>query len=165
MFEHASHAPAATARARGLRRRMTWTERRLWQELRKLDANFRRQAPIGRFFTDFASHGHKLVIEVDGGVHERLPKVALRDVERQRWLEGQGYRVLRFSDRQVGSDVYACIEIVKALLLDGGGLGGGEAAEAPQNALAGVNALRRSTVTSADAPPSPALPPSRRKGE
>ena len=47
-----------------VKRRMTWTEARLWKELRKLDANFRRQAPIGRYFADFASHARRLVIEI-----------------------------------------------------------------------------------------------------
>ncbi|HZZ69201.1 MAG TPA: endonuclease domain-containing protein, partial [Phenylobacterium sp.] len=120
MFEHAGQTPGTTARSRGLKRRATWTEQRLWQELRKLDANFRRQAPIGRYFADFASHGRRLVIEVDGGVHERLADVAARDVERQRWLETEGYRVLRFTDRQVQDDVHGCVhQIQEALLLDG----------------------------------------------
>ncbi|HVI32831.1 endonuclease domain-containing protein [Phenylobacterium sp.] len=120
----------ATARARGMRRRMNGAEQRLWGELRKLDVNFRRQAPIGRYFADFPAHGRKLVIEVDGGVHERIADVAARDAERQRWLEGEGYRVLRFSDRQVYDDVHTVIDAIReALLLDGGGLGGGVAAE------------------------------------
>jgi very-short-patch-repair endonuclease len=127
---------------------MTWTEQRLWQELRKLDANFRRQAPIGRYFADFATHGPRLVIEVDGGVHERLDEVMLRDFERQQWLEGQGYTVLRFTDDQVRTDVHGCVEAMKRHLAprpDG----------APSNAICG-EPLRT--------PPSPALPPSRRKG-
>ncbi|THD79324.1 MAG: DUF559 domain-containing protein [Phenylobacterium sp.] len=116
MFEHDGHGPGAVRRARGLKRRTTWSETRLWQELRKLDANFRRQAPIGRYFADFASHGRQLVIEVDGAVHERLAHVAARDIERQAWLESQGYRVLRFSDRQVRDDLAGCIEAVRRLL-------------------------------------------------
>lgn len=95
---------------------MTWSEKRLWTELRKLDANFRRQAPIGRFFADFAALGRRVVIELDGGVHERLDDVALRDLERQRWLEGEGFRVLRFTNRQVQDELDACLGRVKALL-------------------------------------------------
>jgi len=144
---------------------MTWTEEHLWKELRKLNVNFRRQAPIGRFFADFASHGAKIVVEVDGGVHERLPQVTLRDFERQQWLESQGYRVVRFTNRQVSDDVYGCAEKVKALLLDGGGLGGGVSAEVMgerSRAPAPNGVLPPRAV---HAPPSPALPPSRRKGE
>jgi very-short-patch-repair endonuclease len=146
---------------------MTWSEQKLWRALRKLDNNFRRQAPIGPYFADFAVHGQKLIIEVDGEIHERLPEVALRDAERQSWLETAGYTVLRFTNRQVADDVEGCIDAVKdqlALLLDGGGLGGGVAAElgagrgraSAPNGIQNFSALR--------APPSPALPPSRRKG-
>jgi very-short-patch-repair endonuclease len=165
MFEHASRIAGATTRARSMRRRMTWSEQRLWKELRKLDATFRRQAPIGPYFADFAAYAPKLVVEVDGGIHERLEAVQLRDVERQRWLEKEGFRVLRFTDREVSGDIHACIDKIKALLLEGGGLGGGVAAElkggrglasAPKDAL---------NTTVLRTPPSPALPPSRRKGE
>jgi very-short-patch-repair endonuclease len=135
----------ATKRARGMRARMNRTEQRLWDELRKLDANFRRQAPIGRYFADFASHGRKLVVEVDGGVHERLPQVAARDVERQSWLEGQGYRVVRFTDRQVWDDVHGVLEQVQALLLDGGGLGGGVRTASPQTTPVGADARQHQT--------------------
>ena len=164
MFEHAGQSRATTARTRSLKRRMTSTEQKLWQELRKLDVNFRRQAPIGRYFADFACHAQRLVIEIDGGVHERLADVQLRDVERQRWLEGEGYRVVRFTDRQVRGDVYGCAEAVKALLLDGGGLGGGARGELGVETQVGAGALQSVSFTSAATPPSPTLPPSRRKG-
>lgn len=154
-FERIDRTPAQTNRARGLRRRMTWSEKTLWQELRKLDCNFRRQAPIGRYFADFASHGRKLVIEVDGGVHERLDDVILRDAERQRWMEDEGYTVLRFTDRQVSDDVEACIETVKAQLSLPSDELWGEIAPATTSAI-----MARALHT----PPSPALPPSRRKG-
>ncbi|MEO8113314.1 MAG: endonuclease domain-containing protein [Phenylobacterium sp.] len=146
-------SPNPTRQARGMRRRMTWSERRLWRELKKLDLNFRRQAPIGRYFADFACHGRRLVIEVDGGVHERLAEVAARDVERQQWLEGEGYKVLRFTDRQVADDLDAVIDQItalfpecrdlEALLLDGGGLGGGASAEATSRAPFGADAYSR----------------------
>ena len=147
-FERPEHT-SSTTRARSLRRRMTWSEKRLWEVLRKLKANFRRQAPIGRYFTDFATHGWSVVVEVDGGVHERLDAVALRDGERQLWLESRGYRVLRFTDRQVEDDAEACAERVKVVLLERGWKPAPDSAE---------------PFSSADTPPSPALPPSRRKG-
>jgi very-short-patch-repair endonuclease len=144
---------------------MTWTEEHLWPELRKLNANFRRQAPIGRYFADFATHHPKVVIEIDGGVHERLPDVALRDFERQKWLESQGYRVIRFTDREVRGDVHGCIDKVKALLLDGGGLGGGAAAEVTEGFEWAPKPNSVLPSASLRTPPSPTLPPSRRKGE
>ena len=148
-FDRPDRKPATTARARSFRRRMTCSEQQLWKELRKLNANFRRQAPIGRYFADFAAHGRKLVIEVDGGVHERLAEVAARDLERQRWLEGEGYTVLRFSDRQISEDLDRCVETVKAHV--------GVAWEGSAPASASV-------FSSLHSPPSPTLPPSRRKG-
>jgi very-short-patch-repair endonuclease len=142
---------------------MTWSEKRLWQELRKLDANFRRQAPIGPYFADFATHARKLVIEVDGGVHERLDDVALRDGERQLWLEGEGYTVLRVED-----DLEGCLASVRRVL--------GQPSpdeelrrdieawveDADRRASTPPGSLRPIALPT---PPSPALPPSRRKGE
>lgn len=168
MLGGATHAPGAVKRARGLRARMNYPEQKLWRELRKVDAHIRRQAPIGRYVADFACHSKKVVIEVEGGVHERLSEVALRDIERTAWLEAQGYTVLRFSDVQVVNDLYGVVDAVRlalALPLDGGGLGGGEA-----GALAGVVALGSepavaSQPTAMHTPPSPTLPPSRGKGD
>ena len=99
MFEHQGHARGAVARGRRLRGAMTPSEDRLWKMLRKLDVHIRRQAPIGPYVVDFACHARNLVIEVDGGVHERLDEVALKDFERAEWLRSQGYRVVRFTNR------------------------------------------------------------------
>jgi very-short-patch-repair endonuclease len=84
--------------ARRLRKNMTEFEKELWSVLRRIApkaAHFRKQAPIGPFIVDFASHAAKLVVELDGGAHD-APDVAARDVERQAWIEGRGYKVLRF---------------------------------------------------------------------
>ncbi|MFC0632876.1 endonuclease domain-containing protein [Brevundimonas balnearis] len=87
-------------RTRRLRAEPTLAEARLWEHLRLFEVRFRREAPIGPYVVDFACHRARLIIEVDGGVHAR-EDVALRDYERQFWLEGQGYRVLRFTNDQV----------------------------------------------------------------
>jgi very-short-patch-repair endonuclease len=52
---------------------MTVSEKRLWEALRALNLHIRRQAPIGRYVADFAHHGAKIIIEVDGGRHD-LPE-------------------------------------------------------------------------------------------
>jgi len=168
MFERATHAPGAVRRARGLRARMNTPEQRLWKELRRLEAHIRRQAPIGKYVADFACHSKRVVIEVEGAVHERLPEVALRDSERTAWLEGQGYRVLRFRDRRVLDDMDGVInEIGKALALplDGGGLGGGAGHELAGMAGLGSEPNGAKSAKALPTPPSPTLPPSRGKGD
>ncbi len=79
---------------------MTLPERLVWAELRRLKMNFRRQVPIGPYVVDFARHDSRLIIELDGPVHD-LPDVALRDMERSNWLEAQGFRLLRFANQTV----------------------------------------------------------------
>jgi very-short-patch-repair endonuclease len=167
MWAHEGHAPGTVKRGRPLRSAMKPAEQKLWAELRKLDLHFRRQAPIGRYIADFACHAKKLVVEVDGEVHERVAAVVLRDHERTEWLRGQGYKVLRFANRDVDADISGVVEAVKralALPLDGEGLGWGVTAEAmsqPQVAPAPNGALR---PNAASAPQSPTLSPSRGKG-
>lgn len=105
----------AIARARTLRADPTCAETRLWKRLRQLEIRFRRQAPIGPYVVDFACHPARLVIEVDGGVHDRT-EVAVRDLRRDEWLAGQGYRVIRIPNRRVENDIDAVVaEIAKAV--------------------------------------------------
>lgn len=114
------------ARGRRLRASLTRTEERLWGRLRKFVVRFRRQAPIDPYVVDFACHRARLVIEVDGGVHA-LPEVALRDAARDEWLRAQGYRVLRFSTKQVEEDIESILTAIRnasPLPLDGEGVGG-----------------------------------------
>ena len=85
----ASDKPDRLTTSRRLRAAMTYPEQKLWRRLRKLDAHIRRQAPLGRYIVDFVCHRACLVIEVDGGIHQR-EDVALRDVERDDWLRSQG---------------------------------------------------------------------------
>jgi len=87
---------ANTARARALRRDSTEAERKLWSLLRsrRLSAyKFRRQFPIGPYIADFACFARRLVIELDGGQHASAQSY---DEARTRYLESQGWRVLRF---------------------------------------------------------------------
>jgi very-short-patch-repair endonuclease len=84
-------------RARLLRANQTELERRLWLALRQMKRqgfHFRRQAPIGKYVADFACHGAKLIVELDGSQHAQ-PKQASHDAERTAFLESRGYRVIR----------------------------------------------------------------------
>ena len=103
-----------TKRARELRKNLTDAERRLWQQLKCRQiatVKFRRQQPIGPFIVDFVCFERRVIVEVDGGQHaEQVPY----DEQRTRWLEAQGYRVLRFWN----NDVLANTEAVAQAILD-----------------------------------------------
>ena len=82
--------------ARGLRRRQTDAERRLWARLRDRrlqGAKFARQVPIGPYVVDFCCRELKVIVELDGGQHSVQVRA---DAERAALLEALGYRVLRF---------------------------------------------------------------------
>ncbi len=83
--------------AREMRASPTDAERKLWWHLRHrlpVEAtHFRRQVRLGRYVVDFASHRAHVVIEVDGSQHAEL---SAKDIERTRFIESQGYRVLRY---------------------------------------------------------------------
>ena len=83
-----------------MRREPTFAEKQLWKALRQIGQHhFRRQAPFGPYVVDFVCHASRLIVEVDGGIHN-LDVVAQRDAEREVWLTGRGYRVMRFSNLQ-----------------------------------------------------------------
>jgi len=93
--------------ARQLRHRQTDAEIRLWAELRKLRSNgikYRRQHPIGNYIVDFVCLEEKLIIEVDGGQHN-LESEITKDESRTKWLESEGYRVLRFWNNDVLTNI------------------------------------------------------------
>ena len=80
--------------AKRLRQSMTDAERALWAELRGrrlAGAKFKRQWTIGPYVVDFCCWEARLIVELDGGQH--TPE---GDSRRTAWLEGQGYRVIRF---------------------------------------------------------------------
>jgi very-short-patch-repair endonuclease len=82
--------------ARQLRRKATDAERLLWKHLRLRNIDgyrFRRQHVVGEFIADFACLEAMLVVELDGGQHADSAKY---DTDRSRFLEANGFRVLRF---------------------------------------------------------------------
>jgi very-short-patch-repair endonuclease len=87
--------------ARELRRQSTATERLLWHYLCRrqlLGWRFRRQHGIGAYVVDFCCPQARLVIELDGGHHERQQGA---DAQRTRELQEWGYRVVRFWNHEV----------------------------------------------------------------
>jgi len=89
-------------RAKALRNNPTHAEMILWSYLRQkpLGCKFRRQHPIANYVADFYSHELKMVIEVDGNIHNDND-VILKDMERQKDLEMRGISVLRFTNNEV----------------------------------------------------------------
>jgi very-short-patch-repair endonuclease len=87
-------------KAKRLRREMTDAERKLWSILRGSQiegAKFRRQQPIGPFIADFVCQERRLIVEADGGQHAD----SASDARRTTFLEGKGYRVLRFWNNDI----------------------------------------------------------------
>ncbi|MDD4286868.1 MAG: endonuclease domain-containing protein [Candidatus Peribacteraceae bacterium] len=87
--------------ARKLRQRMTKPEMILWKALRDrkcVGIKFRRQVPMGWFVVDFLCREYRLIIEIDGKIHEKtLEYDRARDTE----IRLHNYRVLRFSNIQI----------------------------------------------------------------
>lgn len=93
------------AGAQALRRELTPAERALWAVLRGRNVGglrFRCQHPVGPFVLDFYCPAAKLVIEVDGAVHEQQRE---QDQARTEHLQQYGYQVLRFTNEQVLDDL------------------------------------------------------------
>ncbi|MHB8647482.1 MAG: endonuclease domain-containing protein [Thermomicrobiales bacterium] len=118
--------------ARELRTQPTSSEEQLWGALRnrRLDgAKFRRQQAIGPFVVDFFCAERRLIVEVDGSIHETQRE---HDEERQRLLEACGYHVVRVSAQAVEANVSSAMVAIKDALdryrspspRDGEGVGG-----------------------------------------
>ena len=73
---------------------------------------FRRQQPIGPYIVDFVNFEQKLILELDGGQHNQAETMR-KDDDRTKWLQERGYRVLRFWDNEVLSNVEGVLEKVR----------------------------------------------------
>lgn len=95
-----------------LRRELTSAEAKLWAHLRDHRLNgvgFRRQHAIGNFIVDFCSIKKKLVIELDGGQHIDQQEY---DDERTKFLQSQGYKVLRLWNDDVLNNLNAVLTVI-----------------------------------------------------
>jgi very-short-patch-repair endonuclease len=104
------------SKARQLRKNSTEAESTLWKHLRnrQLEGHkFRRQVPLGQYVVDFVCFEHRLIIEIDGGHHQTQTAY---DNERTKWLESQGFRVLRFWNNEILGQIDGVSQaILKAL--------------------------------------------------
>lgn len=102
--------------ARRMRREPTKAEEVLWRALRGrlLDGTkFRRQHPIDRFVVDFCCPESKLVVEIDGSIHESRNR---EDRFRQTVLEHLGYQVIRFRNDDVMTDLAGSLARLRTAL-------------------------------------------------
>ena len=97
--------------SRKLRANQTDAETRLWNRLRnrQIDGNkFVRQEPIGRYICDFVCREKHIVVEVDGGQHSE----STRDEVRDGYLRAEGYRVMRFWNNDVLSNIEGVLTVI-----------------------------------------------------
>jgi len=103
--------------AKRLRTGQTPIEHKLWHALRAKrfgGAKFRRQVVIGRYIVDFACRiPRMLIIEVDGDSHAFQRGY---DEERTAFLESRGYRVLRFSNQDLGANLEGVLMTIGSAL-------------------------------------------------
>jgi cyclase len=103
-------------RAKRLRNHVTHAEIILWNYLKNNQSGyrFRRQHPVRNYIVDFYCHKLKLVIEADGSIHNS--KEAKRaDEERQKDLETEGIKVIRFTNDEIIKNIESVMERINSL--------------------------------------------------
>ncbi len=101
---------------RALRKSQTAAEEVMWRKLRNrqlANCKFRRQHPFTPFIVDFVCLEKRLIVEVDGGQHFEN---RANDEKRTRFLETRGFRVLRFWNNEVLTDIDAVLERISQTL-------------------------------------------------
>jgi very-short-patch-repair endonuclease len=107
-----------TIRAKQLRKNSTDAERALWRELRSRQLGgykFRRQQSLVQFIVDFVCLEARLVVEIDGGQHNEEEDRAY-DESRSQWLQQDGFRVLRFWNHEVLTQLESVSEAISNAL-------------------------------------------------
>ncbi len=103
--------------AKELRRNQTEAEDALWQELRRKNTGFKikRQQPVDGYIADFVCIEKRVIIEVDGGIHQN-PNNIKQDEERTRILKTQGYDVIRFTNEEILENAINVADKIKEYL-------------------------------------------------
>ena len=104
-------------KAKEMRKMPTEAESLIWKYLatNKTGFHFRRQHPICGYIPDFVCIKKRLIVEIDGGYHfeEEQPKI---DAERTKWLNNNGYKVIRFTNQEVMGNTKYVLDQIKAEL-------------------------------------------------
>jgi cyclase len=101
-------------RADELRKNSTEDEKLLWKHLKanQLGVRFKRQHPVWMYIADFYCHELKLVIEVDGSVHN-VKEVMEYDKVREEDIVSFGIRVIRFTNTEIKADISSVIDKIR----------------------------------------------------
>ncbi len=105
------YTKATLVRAKQLRQTMTDAEKKLWAALRdrRLGGHkFRKQQPIGPYIVDFVCQEHGLIVEADGSQHFENDY----DVRRDAFLQSTGYRVLRFWNNDILTNMHGIADTI-----------------------------------------------------
>jgi len=98
--------------SRVLRKNQTPQEGKLWYNLRNkqlYNLKFRRQVKFGSYVADFCCPSKKIVIEIDGGQHNEDLNIE-KDKVKQKFIEKQGYKVLRYWNNDVDDNLEGVVE-------------------------------------------------------
>ena len=91
----------------------------LWnlvRDRRLLGYKFRRQVPVGKYVADFLCLERKLIVELDGGQHHEQKSY---DADRTRWLQSEGFRVMRFWNNELLEETNGVLEKILLALESG----------------------------------------------
>lgn len=111
-MEHTDKKNKLNQYAKEMRRRMTPWEGKLWfMFLRNYPIKFKRQVVIDRYIVDFSCNAVKLIIDLDGGGHYN-PENQQLDVERTKFLEHNGYKVVRILNSDIDKNLRGVCEYI-----------------------------------------------------
>lgn len=115
---HKDADPVLFRYAREGRKRGTQTEHILWELLRNrgfLNLKFRRQHPVDKYVADFYCHEKSLIIEIDGGIHQR-PEMVQYDKARDQKFASLNIKVLRVNNEEVLNDITSVLLKIKSIV-------------------------------------------------
>ena len=107
--------PATIEFGKKLRKKMTPSEKLLWERLRRKNirgVKFRRQHPIEFYVADFYCHEARLVIEVDGLCHDR-PDQKEHDENRSAEMDRFDIKVIRFTNDEITNHIESVMQQIR----------------------------------------------------
>lgn len=101
-------------RAKKPRNNITPTEMIFWRRLKQYfpDIKFRRQHPVSLYIVDLYGHSKKLVIEIDGCIHDQ-EEMKTRDDLRQKEPELPGLKVIRFTTKEIANELESVLKVIE----------------------------------------------------